>query len=415
MMSKKNAIILILTVFIASLGALLWLYFSANTPRPVAIQTEPGVDVYDPFGTKAADQISNQNSDQTTEIPSTDQGDFITANKLRQISIDPVAGFTLFNKNNRDFAHYILRSNGNIYQAYADSQELKRLSITTVPKVYESTWMPDGNHLILRYLRDTTENIQTFSVKINPATTTLNEFEGGIDGNFLPENISALSINPLGDKIFYLTNNLQGASGFISKPDGLNKKIIFESPLIEWNVSWPKEDTITMTTKPSSKLDGYLYFLNSQNGSFSKILGGVKGLTTKTNSLANEVLYSDSERGEPRLYLFDVKAKQSKILPWSTLPEKCVWSTVDTKIIYCAVPTELPAGEYPDSWYQGLTTFNDEIWSVNVTTGASTLVFAIEKEAGYKLDIIDPQISQSDNYLFFTDKTSLTLWSLKLK
>lgn len=415
-MSKQSAIILILAVFLSALGALIFFYFTSNTATVKIPVQSASTDTYDPFGTRNIDTaVATGTADLGTGdgLPATPA----TPDKLRQISEEPISGFSVVEdaKNHKTDIHYILRANGNIYEAYADSQEQKRLSITTIPKVYESQWLPDGVRLIIRYLKDNTENIQTFSVKINPATTTLNTFEGGIDGNHLAENIGALAINPAGDKIFYLTNSLNGSSGYVSKPDGQNKKLLFESPLIEWTVTWPKEELITFTTKPAAGIPGFMYFLNSSTGNFSRVMGNVNGLTTKTNKTATEVLYSDSTRATPRLYLYDVKTGGSKLLPWSTLPEKCLWSNTDAKVIYCAVPKSFPAGDYPDAWYQGLANFTDDIWMINTGTMASTLVYDIQKEAGNSIDAIEPKLDKNDNNLYFTNKTDLTLWSLNLK
>jgi len=299
MMSKQSAIILILVVFLGALGALIWFYFTFNNNPPVQTPIQPTTNIYNPFGTIPA----NNNATSTTVNNISTTTTTLAPEKLRQISTDPVSGFSITDdaKTKQTDIHYILRANGNIYEAYANSQETKRLSATTIPKVYESMWLPDGNNLTIRYLKDNSESIETFSVKINPATTTLNEFEGGVTGNFLPENIGALAVNPGGDKIFYLANSLAGTSGYVSKPTGLNKKLIFQSPLVEWMVSWPKETTITLTTKASANIPGYLYFLNSSTGNFSRVLGNINGLTTKTNPLATQVLYSDSIRETPRL------------------------------------------------------------------------------------------------------------------
>jgi hypothetical protein len=416
-MSKKTAIILILAVFLGALAALIWFYFTSNDGPKAPIKQAVTEDIYDPFGTKTPTTDLVVSSSTELTVDNTDQGNFVATNKLRKISSDPISGYSLFTdpKDSRTYVHYILRANGNIYETYQDSVESKRLSITTVPRVYESTWLPGGQNLIIRYLKDNTENIETFSVKINPATTTLNEFEGGIDGNFLTENINSLVLNPAGDKIFYLTSNLTGASGYISKPTGLNKKLLFESPLIEWNISWPKEEIVTMTTKPAAQILGYMYFLNTQTGTFSKIIGGIRGLTTKTNSAATDVLYSDESRNIPRLYLLNIKSGESKLLPWNTFPEKCVWGNTDSKTIYCAAPKSFSAGDYPDLWYQGLTNFNDQIWKVNIDTGASTLILDLEKESENALDAIELQIDKSDSYLYFTNKTDLTFWSLDLR
>jgi hypothetical protein len=413
MMSKQSAIILILVVFLGALGALLWFYFSFNANPAVKTPTQTTTDIYNPFGTINTDNTTSS----STAVSTSSNIQNISPDKLRKISVDPVSGFSVTDnpKTKQTDIHYILRANGNIYEAYTDSLETKRLSATTIPKVYESNWLPDGNNLIIRYLRENTENIETFSVKINPATTTLNEFEGGVDGNYLPENIGGLAVAPAGDKIFYLINNLAGSSGFVSKPDGLNSKPLFASPLIEWLVSWPKAETITLSTKPSAKIAGYMYFLNSQTGNLSRVLGGINGLTTKTNETATEVLYSDSIRNTPRLYLFNVKTGGSQLLPWNTFPEKCLWSNLDAKIIYCAVPKTFPAGDYPDAWYQGLVNFTDDIWMINTDTNASTLVFDITKETSNDIDVTDLKLDTNDNYLFFINKTDLTLWSLNLK
>lgn len=412
-MSKQTAIILILAVFLGALGALIYFYFNFNTNTKVIKPPTTTVDVYDPFGTVNIDN----NPPPITETP---DNVIITPTeiaKLRLISDQPISGFSIIDntKTKQTDIHYILRANGNIYEAYTDSLEQKRLSMTTIPKVYESQWLPDGVKLIIRYLKDTSENVQTFSVKINPATTTLNTFEGGVDGNHLPESIGALAINPGGNKLFYLTNNLNGSSGFISNPDGLNKKLLFESPLIEWSLSWPKEETITFTTKPSANIPGFMYFLNSSTGSFSRVISNILGLTTKTNKTATEVLYSDSSRGNPKLYLYTVKTGESKLLPWNTLPEKCAWSNTDAKVIYCAVPKSFETGDYPDMWYMGLTNFTDDIWMISTDTMATSLISDIQKESGNTMDIVDPQLDKADNYLFFTNKTDLTFWSLKLK
>ncbi len=416
-MSKKTSITLILIIFFIALGSLLWFYFSLNplNTRQINQTSSIPIDTYNPFG-------NTINNDIIVGTSTTDITNIIVdkspepINKLRLISNEPISGFSVINniKDKTINIYYSLRANSHIYETYIDSIETKRLSITTVPKVYESIWFPDGTKLILRYLSENNENIQSFSVKIKSATSTINEFEGKIEGNHLPENISNLVINPNGDKIFYLLREKEGSSGFISKSDGLNKKLIYESPLIEWLLSWPKESIITLNTKPSYNIPGYMYFLDSQTGNITRIIGDIKGLTTKTNKEGTLVLYSDSTNKVPRLYLFDIKTGENKALPFNTLPEKCVWSNNNNEIIYCAVPKSLSIGEYPDIWYQGLINFTDDIWMFNTSTEASTLVFDIKNQTNNNIDIIEPQII-NDEYLFFINKIDLTFWNLNLK
>jgi hypothetical protein len=67
-------------------------------------------------------------------------------------------------------------------------------------------------------------------------------------------------------------------------------------------------------------------------------------------------------------------------------------------------------------WYQGLITFSDDIWKLNLTTGESRIVASIEKESnGEIIDVINPVINKDDGYLIFTNKIDLSLWGLQLK
>jgi hypothetical protein len=414
-MSKKTIIIISSVIILGIIGAGLWFYFNGNLGGKTG-PTATTTNVYDPFGLNDVTNATSTVSTSTNDLPGFRTGT-LSPDKLRQISTDPISGFSVTEnpRTKKTEVHHILRANGNIYETYTDSTEIKRLSITTIPKVYESMWLPDGIRLIIRYLKDNTENIQTFSVKINPATSTLNEFEGGVDGNHLPDNIGGIAINPLGSKVYYFTTDVNGSYGYTADPTGLNKKLLFSSPLIEWLVAWPKEEIITLNTKPAASAPGYLYFLNSKTGSLTHILGGINGLTTKTNSTATEILYSDSSKALPQLYLLNVKNGESKLLPWNTLPEKCLWSNTDAKIVYCAVPKSFPAGEYPDAWYQGLVNFTDDVWMINTETMASSLVFDINSETNNNIDVSEIKIDKTDNFLFFTNKRDLTFWSLNIK
>jgi hypothetical protein len=414
-MSKKNAIILILAVVMLSLGALLWLYFTAGQDKPVAVMPTTDDGAYDPFGTKMGDSF-NQNVGGVATTTETPNDIVVPTTKLRQITTEPISGFGLIvGKDKKLDIQYMLRMTGHIHEAYSDSLETKRLSNTTIPKVQEAIWSASGQGLIVRYLKDNLNDIVSYSVKLKSATSSTNEFEGSVDGNFLSENLSTITYNPTNTKIYSQQNNLGGASGIISNIDGTNKRVIFESPLVEWLVSWPKEDSITLTTKPSGTIDGYMYLLNSQSGALTKVLGGVRGLTTKMNAASNSVLYSDSTRGTPRLYLLDRKTNESKLLPWNTFPEKCVWSNGNSKIIYCAVPKNIESGVYPDVWYQGLASFADDIWRIDMSTGASNLLSDLKKESNQNIDVVDMQIDKDDSGLFFVNKTDLTFWTLGLK
>jgi hypothetical protein len=91
-----------------------------------------------------------------------------------------------------------------------------------------------------------------------------------------------------------------------------------------------------------------------------------------------------------------------------TLPEKCIWSEVDVNKIYCAVPKNLPTANYPDDWYKGLVSFDDNLWQIDTLTGETTLLL---NQFGF--DIINIFKTKNEDFLFFQNKKDGTLWSLK--
>ena len=113
---------------------------------------------------------------------------------------------------------------------------------------------------------------------------------------------------------------------------------------------------------------------------------------------------------------YDLITKTSSLFPLKTLPEKCVWGGVAKEILYCAVPATPNKGEYPDIWYQGIESFNDELWSINTTTGQTEIV--ADKETFSEnggVDATKLQLSPKEDYLSFINKKDLTLWLIKIK
>ena len=79
-------------------------------------------------------------------------------------------------------------------------------------------------------------------------------------------------------------------------------------------------------------------------------------------------------------------------------------------MLYCALPINISSSNQPDDWYQGVASFDDGIWSKNITTGESKSILS-----RFGADIMNIFISDDENYLIFTNKNDGTLWSLKLK
>ena len=395
------------------MGGLIFFYFSSNKTGINATSTPQTTN---PFGTTPGNKEVGT-STQTQQNNQTSPGTFKNLNKLIQLYKNPTSGAVFFIKNNQNILRFVDRAVGNIYEYLPDSQtgEVQRITNTTIPKIQESMWSGSGNNLVLRYLDNNTDNINSFSAKIKIDSTSTDSL-GELTGLFLPQNIKQLAINPGGDKIFALVDksDKSGTYGFVVNLDGSSKKVVFDSPISYWNISWPKENVVTLTTKPNYIDTGLLYFFNPQTYSMDKILENITGLSTLTNKDASLIAYSYSVENSFYLNVYDAINKISKNLVIKTLADKCVWGNNNTKILYCAIPKVIAADNYPDAWYQGLESFSDDIWKMNTETGEVTQIYQIGSNENVDIDVFDLKISPDDKYLTFSNKTDLSLLLLEL-
>jgi hypothetical protein len=403
----KKILIICLIFFLVAIGIGSYIIFM----RPVT-PTGP-VDnggVTAPFGEESGNASTTVN---------TSKGQ-ITDNKvdiatLSHIFTEPAAGIVgIASKSGSTSAIRVTaRADGHIYDVMLDTGNIRRVSNNSIYKIYESVWLPSGSTTIYRYINNSGSVVQTYSGKLIASTSLAALPDAPIAtllGTFLPENIGSIVPSPTGSRIFYIAPGQTDTQGVIANPDGSKKTAIFSSAILEWKATWPIESTITLTTKPASGINGILYFLDTR-GNMKRILGGVPGLQTLTNPQASTVLISDQNEF---LRLYDVKSGQSSILSLNTFTDKCVWSLKKKNTLYCAVPTELPSGIYPDNWYQGNISFSDEIYRINASTGTSTVIGRLKASYSRDLDVINPTLSPSEDYLMFMNKKDLSVWAYKL-
>lgn len=313
---------------------------------------------------------------------------------------------------------YVERATGHIYGIDFDGKNRLRVSNTTLLKSFESYWSPKADKLVIRYFEDPASelgirlSVKTFLASIvnlvDGKTSTTTELRGV----FLPQTAEAIAVSPSEDRIFYLSSSNGITNGITADFENKKQKNIFESSFGEFNIAWPSKNVITLLTKPSALVDGYLYFLNPTTKSFTRIIGGVKGLTSLVSPKGDKIIYSQSANKSFKTKVFDTKQKTSENFNFETLPEKCVWGKKNSDIIYCAAPERRPSANYPDEWYQGVVFFNDAVWSKNFSTGETKL---LARQFDADMDIVEPILSGGEDYLIFTNKKDGALWSLKLK
>lgn len=230
-----------------------------------------------------------------------------------------------------------------------------------------------------------------------------------VDGSFIATNILRGDLIPGSSTLVYLLKSPTGVAGYVANADGSKPKKIFDSEFTEWMPQWVNATTIAMTTLASREADGYLYVLNPANGNFKKILGPIRGLTTTMAPDAKTVFMSASTDTGFASALYRVDTGTISKIDLAALASQCTWASA--RQLYCAVPQTVPQNKYPDAWYQGIVSFNDALWSIDVATGTTQVILVPPKT----LDMTHLVTSPDGNYLYFINKTDGTLWSLKLK
>ena len=392
--------------------------FSGSTPKP---STNPNQPV----------NISNGGQPTENQTP---------AVKLQRISSMPVAGYGLFSMQRlvavtpppasetpaantpakpvapktetATAVRYVARENGNIYESFLDNLAERHYSSTVIPQIYEALFGNNGNYVVMRYLKGDGRTIQTFVGLLPKEVLGGDGSTNEIKGVFLPENVTSVSLSPDTNNIFYLYPSGNGVVG-ITMNFATGKKVqIFSSAFSEWLADWATSKLITLTTKPSAGVPGYMYGLGTSGGNPSQMIGNVSGLTTLTSSDGKFTLAADSAL---RLSLYNNSTKASVGVPLITLPEKCTWGPKNDAI-YCAVPKNIPTGNYPDSWYQGEVSFTDQIWQVNPTTGNTALLDdPSADQGGEDMDATNLGLDSTGKHLIFVNKKDSILWELSLQ
>lgn len=401
-MSKKIIIIstIVLLIFFVSLAGYYFILQSneSNTDgKPFSFRS------FLPFGGGDTSTPIDQNP---VVEPEDDIENVNFAVKLRKLWSEPVAGSYISDAPEGSVVRLVERSTGHVYEVSLYSPETRRISNTTIPKVYDAIWM-SKNSFVAQYLGDDNQSISTFIVKINESSTSTTE--GSSSGELFGESINNLVVG--NNRIFYLEDVSGGSRGFLSNFNGGNIRQIWSSPIREFQTQDVNSNNVALFTKPYPNINGFLYFINTNSGSSRKILGNIPGLTVLVSPDASNVI-TLSQSNTNIFSVYNVSENENVQLNPVTFPEKCVWSKKNTKIFYCAVPKETLSSTSLVSWYLGTNSFTDSIWKYNAENGYSEIVDGLDKEG---IDIIKPTLNNSEKYLIFINKKDGSLWSLDLE
>ncbi|TAN36293.1 hypothetical protein EPN27_02130 [Patescibacteria group bacterium] len=421
-MNRKTLIIIFSLIILVSIGG--YLYLSKKTPVATPINdTFPG-------GSGSFTGTGSMGGDDTLSggdsfIPGSNE----PLPRLYELHKVPVAGigFTEEGKssNNTIVARYIERGLGHIYETQLATLVESRIVNETRPRIVEALWGNGGKSVVVRFIddKDGFSVVKTNIVNVGGITTSFaRSTSTEIVSDFttteetsLPDYIPFMAtVEDGGNKIFYLENGVNASTGTLATFNDFSVSTIFSSSFTEWLPQFPNQNLITLTTRPSAKVAGHLFFINPKNKSVTKILGGINGLTTLTSRDGKHVLFAETMGDAPELSVYDVANKNTNHFLLHTLPEKCVWGSKNSTMAYCAIPQNIPVATYPDQWYQGLVSFSDALWSIDAVTGEVSKIMTPGDYRAANLDMINLALSSDDSHLLFMNKTSGTPWMYRI-
>jgi len=258
------------------------------------------------------------------------------------------------------------------------------------------------------------------SISVNPSMITGKKTAYSLQvkgDSMIEEGILDIAISPGGDRLFYVSETLDGVRGYIAGADGSSPRRVWESPLRSWEVMFGNENTVFLVSKSSSLVGGTALALNTDNGTLRKIVSNRPGLEIAPAPDASKILYSETVGGRSLvIHLINEEGvSPNRLLPPPTFASKCTWGASSASMIVCGVPARVSSFPLPETWYQGTATFEDEVWILNEELRVSKKIADLY-ETGGGVDIIDPTLAGADNgsFFFFINKKDSTLWALRI-
>lgn len=295
---------------------------------------------------------------------------------------------------------YIDRQSGNVYAFRVHERTATRISNKTLPGIQEASWLADGSRAFVRFLEKDSAGVEHVSTYMLPAN--------GEGGYFLEQDLA--EVRTASSSVLALYSSGTGSVASLAGPEGTSGTTLFSSLLSSLHVRFAGGNFVA-TTKATSALDGYA-FLVDRAGSFTRLLGPLRGLDTLPNPSGSQVLYSYIDRTKLYTQVLDVANRTTVPLPLVTLAEKCAWNREGTAV-FCGVPTTV-RGTLPDDWYQGAHSFTDRVWRIDLTSRVATLIFDPNELAEEAMDIEALTLDSASDVLVFMNRLDGSLWSYDL-
>lgn len=295
---------------------------------------------------------------------------------------------------------FVDRETGYLYGYPIETGIVYQITNSIYPGISDAHIFDNGKRIIMRYPNYDKNTINALVANIPNVSQ---------NGTPLPlENIQSLTgevtsvaVSSQKDKAAYVVGTSNGSTIYTIAQKG--PIMVATSPFKEWNVSYGG-DSLFVTSKASAYVEGATLSLPFFESEIAEKTG-LLSIPSPNNTLLNSMW---SKRG---LVTFFIDQVGTKILPITTLAQKCAWGS--GTYLACAVPRIIPRGTegLPDDWYQGRISFSDDLFIIDTTLNEKFPLYTFTEEDGI-FDVTNITLSKQNDLLTFNKHQDKTLWLL---
>ncbi|MFH1456504.1 MAG: hypothetical protein ABIF17_00105 [Patescibacteria group bacterium] len=419
---QYKKLFIIVGFIVISLGLLfllIWIFFIPEKPGP----GEPGYMPSGAYLPEIGEGSNLQNLIDSGQLPSAENipaKETETRTQQREpdtiargyetytlpITANKVIGMTL--SSNKQGVAFYDKIDQQFYRLSADGKDKIPLSSEKFYNVQDVVWAPDATRAIITY-PDGINVFYDFSTKKKVT---------------LPTQLADIEFAPSTDKIGFKFDTSDPDSNFIgvAKPDGTQAQVLEETAdqgrffQVEFS---PSEEVAAFYQQPTSANSSEIFLVGQQGENFKSFEINGTRFESKWSPKGTRLLYDVvmAERGfRPMLWTVSVSgslvSSYKTNLGLYTWVNKCAF--VSETEIYCAVPKSMPegAGLYPES----LDSADDVIYHIDLSANRKDIVAdPVLQESDVEFKIASLEISSDKQFLFFFDKNSEKIYSIKLK
>lgn len=337
----------------------------------------------------------------------------------------PVAGYGFYNKkgSSENILVFVDSDTGFLYEKNMSQPTSTPVQITnsSYPNIREAYFLSINgqNKIILQY--STNNTVKSMLANIPDYYSVPNNLE---NITALDNNITNISVSPDSSKAVYIATKNKTTNGkkdlfsewYVIDNNGKNK--IYSSELSSWKLQITNFGDIYAYNIDTAIEKNNLYLLNKTTNSLKQIFSGYTGSSylINNNTLLASIFTSDGLKTylNQSFYGNSFSKNNLSVLSFNTLTNKCYLR----EFIICAVPKEIKNYDsgLPDAWYQGLTSWQDNLFIVNNDYPYGQLLFDlnIDAQVDDSFDLKNIVITKNQDHVLFTNKNDGSLWSLNI-